>query len=271
MGDTVDIPVLNGTAKISTKEASLLNGVAVAPQHVQRAAAAIVMTDGSVIDIPGDATHGQMVDVTRLPAVALDGPTLAALESITVTVANPSTATATEGTLAAVLAAVDGLEGNTTGLATQTTLAAVLAKLTADPSTATAQATQATKLDTLHTDLAAVLAKLIAAPATEATLATLAKSDVAAALTDARKIVPTPGTVVALAASTPCKWVTVSALLSNTDQVNVGGSGALATSGGSTGTPLSAGSSVTIPVDNVSKVFVDARVAGEGVSYTIGA
>lgn len=240
MTDTVDIPVLNGTAKISTKEASLLNGVAVAPQHVQRAAASIVMTDGSVIDIPGDATHGQMVDVTRLPAIALDAPTLAALESITVTVANPSTATATEGTLAAVLAAVDGLEGNTTGLASQTTLAAILAKL-------------------------------IAAPATEATLATLAKSDVAAALTDARKIVPTPGTVVALAASTPCKWVTVSALLSNTDQVNVGGSGALATSGGSTGTPLSAGSSVTIPVDNVSKVFVDARVAGEGVSYTIGA
>jgi hypothetical protein len=41
--------------------------------------------------------------------------------------------------------------------------------------------------------------------------------------------------------------------------------------GGTTGTSLLAGESVTIPVDNASKVFVDARTTGEGVSFTVGA
>lgn len=94
--------------------------------------------------------------------------------------------------------------------------------------------------------------------------------DVASTLTDGRKTVTTPGTAVAVRASLGCDWVCVTALKTNTDQVNVGGSGVLATSGSSTGSPLAAGESVTIPVDNASKVFVDARVAGEGVSFTVG-
>jgi hypothetical protein len=95
--------------------------------------------------------------------------------------------------------------------------------------------------------------------------------DVASTLTDGRQTVATPGTAVALRASLACRWVIVTALRTNTTQVNVGGAGALATAGGSTGTPLLAGESVTIPVDNASKVFVDARTAGEGVSFTVGA
>lgn len=97
-----------------------------------------------------------------------------------------------------------------------------------------------------------------------------ASADVAGTLADGRKTVTTPGTAVALAASSACKWVTVTALLSNTGQVNVGGAAVLATVAGSSGTPLSAGSSVTLPVNDPSKVFVDARVAGEGVSFTVG-
>jgi hypothetical protein len=96
-------------------------------------------------------------------------------------------------------------------------------------------------------------------------------ADVVGTLVDGRKTVTTPGTAVALAASSACKWVTVTALLSNTGQVNVGGSAVLATLAGSSGTPLTAGSSVTLPVNDPSKVFVDARVAGEGVSFTVGA
>lgn len=96
--------------------------------------------------------------------------------------------------------------------------------------------------------------------------------DVVATLASGRRTVTTPGTSVALVtASTPCKWVAITALKSNTDQVNTGGTGTLATTGGSTGEPLSAGESVTYPVDNANKIFIDARVATEGVSYTIGA
>lgn len=94
--------------------------------------------------------------------------------------------------------------------------------------------------------------------------------DVAATLTDGRKTVTTPGTAVAVRATLACKWVQVVALKTNTQQVNVGGSGALATAGASTGTPLDPGQSTTIPVNDAAKIFVDARVAGEGVSFTVG-
>lgn len=96
-------------------------------------------------------------------------------------------------------------------------------------------------------------------------------SDLVTAVVNGRVTVPSPGTAVVLGASAACKWVSVSALSSNSSQVNVGGAGVLASAGASTGIPLAAGSSVTIPVDNVSKVFVDARVANEGVSFVRGA
>jgi hypothetical protein len=95
--------------------------------------------------------------------------------------------------------------------------------------------------------------------------------DVVGALTDGRKTVTTPGTAVALRGSLACKWVCVTALTSNSGQVNVGGSGVLAVLGTSTGSPLAAGQSITIPIDDAAKVFGDARVAGEGVSFTVGA
>lgn len=97
-----------------------------------------------------------------------------------------------------------------------------------------------------------------------------AAADVAGTLTDGRKTVAAAGTAEAIRASLACKWVTVTALLTNTTQVNVGGSGALATLGASTGTPLLAGGSVTIPTSNANLVFVDARTTGEGVSFTVG-
>jgi hypothetical protein len=95
--------------------------------------------------------------------------------------------------------------------------------------------------------------------------------DVATALAVGRKTVTTAGTPVAISsASLTCKWVQVTALKTNTGQVNVGGTGVSAVLGSSTGDPLNAGESVTYPVDNANKVFVDARVAGEGVSFTVG-
>jgi hypothetical protein len=89
-------------------------------------------------------------------------------------------------------------------------------------------------------------------------------------LTDGRKTVTTAGTAVALRATLACKWVQVTALTSNTQQVNVGAAGVLAAAGSSTGTPLARPVDHD-PVNDAAKVFVDARVAGEGVSFTVGA
>lgn len=94
--------------------------------------------------------------------------------------------------------------------------------------------------------------------------------NVASALVNGRQVVPAPGTPVALRGALACRWVTVTALPANTGQVNVGGAGVLATTGGATGVPLIAGASVTIPVADASLLFVDARVAGEGVSFMVG-
>lgn len=94
--------------------------------------------------------------------------------------------------------------------------------------------------------------------------------DVASTLTDGRQVVAVPGTAVAIRATLPCKWVTVTALTSNTAQVNVGGATVLAAAGSSRGVPLAAGQSATIPVNNAAKVFVDARVAGQGVDILVG-
>lgn len=82
-----------------------------------------------------------------------------------------------------------------------------------------------------------------------------------------RKTVASAGTAVALAASTACKWVAITALLTNTQPVAIGGSGVLATSGSRTGVVLNPGEAWEFPIDNLSKVFVDAGVNGEGVSF----
>lgn len=91
-------------------------------------------------------------------------------------------------------------------------------------------------------------------------------------LGDGRKTVTTAGTAVQLTAtSTPCLWVLVQGLSANTTAVAAGTSTVIAASGTERGTVLMALDSVRILVDDVSKVYVDARTNGEGVSYMYGA
>lgn len=78
------------------------------------------------------------------------------------------------------------------------------------------------------------------------------QADRTSALSNGRKTVTAPGTPVALAASTPCKWVTITALPSNTRQVNIGAAGVTSVSGSDTGVPMLARDSVTIPVADVA-------------------
>ncbi|MDB5177520.1 MAG: hypothetical protein JWN75_1188 [Candidatus Saccharibacteria bacterium] len=84
-----------------------------------------------------------------------------------------------------------------------------------------------------------------------------------------KKSVTTAGTDVVLAASTAAKWVTVQAYRSNTGYIAVGAAGVDAVAAGD-GVQLAAGESVTIPVTNLSAVFIDATVNNEGVRYTYG-
>lgn len=84
------------------------------------------------------------------------------------------------------------------------------------------------------------------------------------------KTVTTAGTDVVLAASTAAKWVTVQAQTDNTGYVAVGASGVDATVATGTGVLLAAGETITLPVDNLADVYIDATVSGEGVRYTYG-
>jgi hypothetical protein len=75
--------------------------------------------------------------------------------------------------------------------------------------------------------------------------------------------VTTAGTEVALASSTSIKSVTVKALSTNTGFIYVGSSSVSSANG----FELSSSETVSIDIDNLSKVYIDSSVNGEGVSY----
>lgn len=82
-----------------------------------------------------------------------------------------------------------------------------------------------------------------------------------------RQTVPIPGTPVALSSvSTPCTAVTITAFVGNTGLVAIGGSGVSCSN--SLGAVLSPLGSFKIDIDNVSKVYVDAQNANDGVNFT---
>ena len=87
-----------------------------------------------------------------------------------------------------------------------------------------------------------------------------------------RTTVTSAGTAVQLSATdTPVLWVTVTALTANTSQVNVGPSTVIAAAGaGERGIPLLAGDSADFDVNNLTDVWIDSRVNGEGVTYVYG-
>lgn len=90
----------------------------------------------------------------------------------------------------------------------------------------------------------------------------------AGAITSTRKTVTTPGTAVALVAtSTPCREVMVTALITNSSYVAIGGSAVLCTAGSEKGVFLAPGQGAVLSVNNVALLYLDALVAGEGVSF----
>ena len=88
------------------------------------------------------------------------------------------------------------------------------------------------------------------------------------AIGDGRQTVTTAGTRVALASSTAAKIVIITAETDNTGVIVVGGSTVVAALATRRGTPLLAGDSVTLEVDDLADVNLDSTVSGDGVTYT---
>lgn len=84
------------------------------------------------------------------------------------------------------------------------------------------------------------------------------------------KTVAAAGTDEALAASTAAKWVVVQAQTDNTGIIAVGAAGVDAAVATGTGLSLAAGEKITLPIDNLADVFIDATVSTDGVRYTYG-
>ncbi len=70
------------------------------------------------------------------------------------------------------------------------------------------------------------------------------------------------------ATTSPCKVVVFTAETDNTGAIVLGGSGIDETLASSSGTPLLAGDSMTMEIDDISKVYIDSAVTGDGVTFT---
>jgi len=82
-----------------------------------------------------------------------------------------------------------------------------------------------------------------------------------------RKTVTTAGTRVQLGSSRSVDSVAVTALEGNTGVICIGGSEVIAASGTRTGIPLAAKQTASIDTDDLSDLYIDATVNGEGVSW----
>jgi len=218
-----------------------------------------------------------LLDVTVLAAGAATEATLATRLAEATFVAEDF---AQEVTQALIKAKTDNLDVALSTVATEVTLALIKAKtdnLDVLLSTIGTEATLAlikAKTDNLDVVLSTV--------ATEVTLALIkAKTDnldvalstllsLPTTIAEGRKIVGAPGAAVKIiTASTPCKQVILTGEEDNTGTVVFGGAGVIAAIGTRKGTPLLAAGSGVIDIDNANKVFIDAVVATEGVTFTI--
>lgn len=86
---------------------------------------------------------------------------------------------------------------------------------------------------------------------------------------DGRQTIPTAGTRIQLS-TTPmtCKTVVISALNANKGTIVVGGETCVAEVTAQRGTPLLAGDTYPVQIDNLNKIYLDATYAGDGVTYS---
>jgi len=90
-------------------------------------------------------------------------------------------------------------------------------------------------------------------------------------LGDGRKTVTAAGSAEKLvAAGTPISWVIISAFEGNTGTVVVGSSTVVADAAIRRGAPLNKGDSIGLSVSDLSQIYLDVTVNGEGVSFIYG-
>jgi hypothetical protein len=82
------------------------------------------------------------------------------------------------------------------------------------------------------------------------------------AVTSGKDTVASAGTHEQMA-NVPCKGVSIKALSTNTGMIYLGPDGVAA----ATGYQLAAGESIDIVIDNLNRIYIDAAVTGEGVTY----
>jgi len=93
-------------------------------------------------------------------------------------------------------------------------------------------------------------------------------SEIYETIADGRRVVTTAGTRVALAAaSTPCKFVVITAETDNTGNITVGSSTVVAALATRQGIPLAADDSIGFPIDNLTDVYLDSTINGDGVTF----
>lgn len=94
----------------------------------------------------------------------------------------------------------------------------------------------------------------------------------AASFTTARTAVTTAGTAVPLSTTaTRIGSVIIQAHLTNTGTITVGDSNVVASSGSRRGITLNPGDTITIDAAQLSSLYIDSTVNGEGVSYLAAA
>lgn len=84
---------------------------------------------------------------------------------------------------------------------------------------------------------------------------------------DGLKDITTAGTREALAASTACKKIEITANLDNVGIVCVGGNTVVAAVVGRRGIPLNQGSNITVYIEDLASVYLDVVNSGDGVTY----
>ena len=84
-----------------------------------------------------------------------------------------------------------------------------------------------------------------------------------------RKIVTTAGTAVQLATTLSIGGIIIVAEFGNTGTICVGDSAVIAAEATRQGTPLNPGDGVILNIDDISKIWIDATINNDGVTYTM--
>jgi len=217
----------------------------------------IQVTTGSGIAIAGDLISGGAIALyQRVKLIhGIDGVNDGDVASV-----NPLPVTISEGTITVnTIATITVLN----------TVSTVIVSNTASTVTVLNTASTVTVLNTASTVTVLNTASTVTVNAITTASTIKVYSVGAATMVSGRTVVPTAGTSVVLTASTTCFRVDLSADLGNANYVVVGDSNVVAATGSQIGLAVIGGNSpISVLVDNLDKIYVDALTNGDAICYT---